>query len=86
MASKLEETLVHRMVIRGDYEQRIRDTLATMQLSKTLEASGRRCLRLQIACWLDADERCNEAARELADSVVVELAPRETFRGKAIAV
>lgn len=85
MASKLEEKLVHRMLVRAEYEQRMRDTLSA--IADCNLAVSRRCLAAQIACWLDAHERCNELSRELADSIEPELvAPVETFRGRAVAV
>jgi hypothetical protein len=85
MASKLEETLVHRQVVRHDCEVKLRDTL--QRLVDLNLASSRRLLTLQFTQWLDANERCNEAARELSESIEPEIAaPVVEFRGRAVAV
>lgn len=84
MASKLEETFAHRKMIRDEYETKMRETLERIAVCNL--PTSRRVLVAQFSCWLEANERCNEAARELSESVVVELSPRETFRAKAVAV
>lgn len=64
MARKLEERLCAQMAKRATLEEQMRALL-----ENAARPGARRLLAHRVVQWLEEHERCNEAARALADSI-----------------